>query len=148
MTKLLLVIIFFITTAFFALPVPTVVPIDHLWLVQTWPPGFCSKAGGKHYNSARASKQQFVIHSLWPVDKNGVTVTSDDKNTPLPTINDILTWLNHHLTKIWPYVNEAASELIKTSVEPILEQYRPFVLSSLKFSKLTLGTVASKFTGL
>ncbi|KAL5798781.1 hypothetical protein ACOSQ2_003601 [Xanthoceras sorbifolium] len=130
MTKLLLVIIFFITTAFFGPPVPTVVPIDHLWLVQTWLPGFCSKAGGKHYNSARASKQQFVIHSLWPVDKNGVTVTSDDKNTPLPIINDI-----------------AASELIKTSDEPILEQYRPFVLSSLKFSKLTLGTVASQFTG-
>ncbi|KAK0570768.1 hypothetical protein LWI29_006232 [Acer saccharum] len=58
-----------------------------------------------------------------------------------------LTWLNHHLTKIWPYVDEAASELIKTSVEPLLEQYRPFVLSSLKFSKFTLGTVAPQFTG-
>ncbi|XP_031250532.1 synaptotagmin-5 [Pistacia vera] len=58
-----------------------------------------------------------------------------------------LTWLNQHLNKIWPYVNEAASELIKTSVEPLLEQYRPFVLSSLKFSKFTLGTVAPQFTG-
>ncbi|KAE9609747.1 hypothetical protein Lal_00006527 [Lupinus albus] len=58
-----------------------------------------------------------------------------------------LPWLNSHLTKIWPYVNEAASELIKTSVEPILEQYRPFILSSLKFSKLTLGTVPPQFTG-
>ncbi|KAK3213128.1 hypothetical protein Dsin_017834 [Dipteronia sinensis] len=59
----------------------------------------------------------------------------------------VLTWLNHHLTKIWLYVDEAASELIKTSVEPMLEQYRPFVLSSLKFSKFTLGTVAPQFTG-
>ncbi|XP_015581849.1 synaptotagmin-5 [Ricinus communis] len=58
-----------------------------------------------------------------------------------------LTWLNLHLTKIWPYVNEAASELIKASVEPVLEQYRPIILSSLKFSKLTLGTVAPQFTG-
>ncbi|KAK7292025.1 hypothetical protein RIF29_07650 [Crotalaria pallida] len=58
-----------------------------------------------------------------------------------------LTWLNSHLTKIWPYVDQAASELIKTSVEPILEQYRPFILASLKFSKLTLGTVAPQFTG-
>ncbi|PIA42311.1 hypothetical protein AQUCO_02000036v1 [Aquilegia coerulea] len=58
-----------------------------------------------------------------------------------------LKWLNTELTKIWPYVNEAASELIKTSVEPILEQYRPVILSSLKFSKLTLGTVAPQFTG-
>ncbi|OWM71780.1 synaptotagmin-5-like isoform X1 [Punica granatum] len=58
-----------------------------------------------------------------------------------------LTWLNHHLTKIWPYVNEAASQLIKASVEPILEQYTPIILSSLKFSKFTLGTVAPQFTG-
>ncbi|XP_074351091.1 synaptotagmin-5-like [Apium graveolens] len=58
-----------------------------------------------------------------------------------------LKWLNEHLTKIWPYVDEAASELIKTNVEPILEQYRPIILSSLKFSKLTLGTVAPQFTG-
>nr|XP_043622708.1 synaptotagmin-5-like [Erigeron canadensis] len=58
-----------------------------------------------------------------------------------------LNWLNSHLTKIWPHVDEAASELIKASVEPILEQYRPHVLSSLTFSKLTLGTVAPQFTG-
>nr|GEV19422.1 synaptotagmin-5-like isoform X1 [Tanacetum cinerariifolium] len=58
-----------------------------------------------------------------------------------------LTWLNSHLTKIWPHVNEAASELIKANVEPVLEQYRPIVLSSLTFSKLTLGIVAPQFTG-
>ncbi|XP_021822358.1 synaptotagmin-4-like [Prunus avium] len=58
-----------------------------------------------------------------------------------------LNWLNHHLQKMWPYVNEAASELIKSNVEPILEQYRPVILSSLKFSTLTLGTVAPQFTG-
>ncbi|XVE98409.1 hypothetical protein REPUB_Repub03eG0104100 [Reevesia pubescens] len=58
----------------------------------------------------------------------------------------MLTWLNQHLTKIWPY--EAASDLIKTSVEPVLEQYRPIKLSSLKFSKFTLGTVAPQFIGI
>ncbi|XP_022143060.1 synaptotagmin-5 [Momordica charantia] len=59
-----------------------------------------------------------------------------------------LTWLNQHLTKIWPYVNEAASDLIKASVEPVLERYRPIILSSLKFSRFTLGTVAPQFTGI
>ncbi|KAG8636345.1 synaptotagmin-4 isoform X1 [Manihot esculenta] len=59
-----------------------------------------------------------------------------------------LTWLNLQLDKIWPYVDEAASELIRSNVEPILEQYRPAILSSLKFSKLTLGTVAPQFTGI
>ncbi|XP_022938164.1 synaptotagmin-5-like isoform X1 [Cucurbita moschata] len=59
-----------------------------------------------------------------------------------------LAWLNQHLTKIWPYVNEAASDLIRSSVEPVLEQYRPIILSSLKFSRFTLGTVAPQFTGI
>lgn len=56
-------------------------------------------------------------------------------------------WLNQELIKIWPFVNEAASELIKTSVEPVFEQYKSFILASLHFSKLTLGTVAPQFTG-
>nr|GLL45318.1 synaptotagmin-5-like [Ipomoea trifida] len=59
-----------------------------------------------------------------------------------------LKWLNSHLVKIWPSVNEAASELIKMNVEPVLESYRPVVLASLKFSKFTLGTVAPQFTGI
>ncbi|KAG4930112.1 hypothetical protein JHK86_047073 [Glycine max] len=45
------------------------------------------------------------------------------------------------------YPSWAASELIKASVEPILEEYRPVVLAALKFSKFTLGTVAPQFTG-
>ncbi|KAJ1413167.1 Synaptotagmin-like mitochondrial-lipid-binding domain [Sesbania bispinosa] len=60
----------------------------------------------------------------------------------------VLNWLNSQLTKLWPYVNEAASELIRSNVEPILEQYKPVILSSLTFSKLTLGTVAPQFTGI
>ncbi|KAA8535169.1 hypothetical protein F0562_030172 [Nyssa sinensis] len=76
-------------------------------------------------------------------------MTVDDSRKILPPeyYPSWLTWLNLHLTKIWPYVNDAASELIRASVEPILEQYRPTILSSLKFSKFTLGTVAPQFTG-
>lgn len=59
-----------------------------------------------------------------------------------------LKWLNEELNKIWPFVNDAASELIKASVEPVLEQYRPIVFAALTFSKLTLGTVAPQFTGI
>ncbi|KAG2561063.1 hypothetical protein PVAP13_8KG111900 [Panicum virgatum] len=58
-----------------------------------------------------------------------------------------LKWLNQELVKIFPFVNEAASELIKASVEPVFEQYKSFILASLHFSKLTLGTVAPQFTG-
>ncbi|KDP30233.1 hypothetical protein JCGZ_17015 [Jatropha curcas] len=76
-----------------------------------------------------------------------MTVEDSRKILPAEYYPSWLNWLNLQLTKIWPYVNEAASELIKTSVEPVLEQYRPIILSSLKFSKFTLGTVAPQFTG-
>ncbi|MFS7889765.1 putative calcium-dependent lipid-binding transcriptional regulator, plant [Helianthus anomalus] len=42
----------------------------------------------------------------------------------------------------------AATIIIRESVEPILEEYRPSGISSLKFSKLSLGNVASKIEGI
>uniref|UniRef100_A0A6N2N3K8 C2 domain-containing protein n=1 Tax=Salix viminalis TaxID=40686 RepID=A0A6N2N3K8_SALVM len=76
-----------------------------------------------------------------------MTVNDSRKILPAEFYPAWLDWLNQHLTKLWPYVDAAASGLIKASVEPVLEQYRPFILSSLKFSKFTLGTVAPQFTG-
>ncbi|KAA8525498.1 hypothetical protein F0562_007353 [Nyssa sinensis] len=55
-----------------------------------------------------------------------MTVQDSRKILPPEYYPSWLTWLNLQLDKIWPYVNEAASELIRTSVEPILEQYRPW----------------------
>ena len=43
---------------------------------------------------------------------------------------------------------QAASAVIKESVEPLLEEYRPPGITSLKFSKLSLGTVAPKIEGM
>ncbi|KAJ9556554.1 hypothetical protein OSB04_011168 [Centaurea solstitialis] len=57
-------------------------------------------------------------------------------------------WLNKQLSKLWPYIAEATTIIIKESVEPILEQYRPSGISALKFSKLSLGTVAPKIEGI
>ncbi|OAY77231.1 Synaptotagmin-5, partial [Ananas comosus] len=76
-----------------------------------------------------------------------MTVEDSRKILPADLCPSWLKWLNQELIKIWPYVNEAASELIRSSVEPVLEQYRSAILDSLKFSKLTLGTVAPQFTG-
>eukprot|EP00245_Coleochaete_scutata_P011543 TRINITY_DN4303_c0_g1_i1.p1 TRINITY_DN4303_c0_g1~~TRINITY_DN4303_c0_g1_i1.p1 ORF type:complete len:576 (-),score=137.84 TRINITY_DN4303_c0_g1_i1:55-1782(-) len=56
-------------------------------------------------------------------------------------------WLNKELKEIWPYVNKAASAVIKAAVEPILERYRPAMFQSLKFTKLTLGTIAPQLGG-
>lgn len=42
---------------------------------------------------------------------------------------------------------QAAEAIIKESVEPLLEDYRPPGITSLKFSKLSLGTVSPKIEG-
>ncbi|KAL7121195.1 hypothetical protein ACP275_02G168400 [Erythranthe tilingii] len=57
-------------------------------------------------------------------------------------------WLNKQLSKLWPFVADAAEAVIKESVEPLLEEYRPAGITSLKFSKLSLGTVAPKIEGI
>uniref|UniRef100_A0A0D6QWU7 C2 domain-containing protein n=1 Tax=Araucaria cunninghamii TaxID=56994 RepID=A0A0D6QWU7_ARACU len=57
-------------------------------------------------------------------------------------------WLNKQLTKMWPFVADAATMVIRESVEPLLEDYRPPGISSLKFTKLSLGNVAPKIEGI
>ncbi|PIN15453.1 hypothetical protein CDL12_11900 [Handroanthus impetiginosus] len=57
-------------------------------------------------------------------------------------------WLNKQLGKLWPFIADAAEAIIKDSVEPLLEDYRPPGITSLKFSKLSLGTVAPKIEGI
>ncbi|KGN46228.1 synaptotagmin-5 [Cucumis sativus] len=57
-------------------------------------------------------------------------------------------WLNKLLSKMWPFVADAAELVIKESVEPLLEEYKPPGITSLKFSKLSLGSVAPKIEGI
>ncbi|KAF8032429.1 hypothetical protein BT93_D1370 [Corymbia citriodora subsp. variegata] len=57
-------------------------------------------------------------------------------------------WLNKQLSKLWPFIADAATVVIRESVEPLLEDYRPPGITSLKFNKLSLGTVAPKIEGI
>lgn len=43
---------------------------------------------------------------------------------------------------------QAATLVIKESVEPLLEEYRPPGITKLKFNKLSLGNVAPKIEGM
>ncbi|OEL20970.1 Synaptotagmin-5 [Dichanthelium oligosanthes] len=57
-------------------------------------------------------------------------------------------WMNKHLSKLWPFVADAATAVVKESVEPLLDDYRPPGIQSLKFSKFSLGTVSPKIEGI
>ncbi|KAK8487277.1 hypothetical protein V6N11_012782 [Hibiscus sabdariffa] len=77
-----------------------------------------------------------------------LTSTVGASNMHLQRTDTSAKWLNKQLSKLWPFVAEAASAVIKESVEPILEEYRPVGVNSLKFAKLSLGTVAPKIEGI
>ncbi|KAL3497334.1 hypothetical protein ACH5RR_040066 [Cinchona calisaya] len=101
--------------------------------------------GFARYQNSRSKRRRDLAATIAAFAR--MTLQDSRKILPPQAYPTWLTWLNHHMDKLWPYINEAASELIRSSVEPILEQYRPAIIASLKFSKLTLGTVAPAFTG-
>ncbi|KAG0457326.1 hypothetical protein HPP92_022483 [Vanilla planifolia] len=57
-------------------------------------------------------------------------------------------WLNKQLSKLWPFIAEAATAVVKDSVEPLLDDYRPPGITSLRFSKFSLGSVSPKIEGI
>ncbi|KAL9677690.1 hypothetical protein QQ045_005924 [Rhodiola kirilowii] len=117
-----------------------------LGLVFGFSLGLALVIGFARYENSRSRRRQELASTV----ASFARLTVDDLKKIIPPQyypSWVLNWLNAQLEKIWPFVDEAASDLIRSSVEPILEQYRPVVLSSMTFSKLTLGTVAPQFTG-
>jgi hypothetical protein len=48
---------------------------------------------------------------------------------------------------IWPYLDKATADAIVVNVDPILEEYRPPVFSSIKFDKFTFGNIPATVEG-
>ncbi|KAH9711023.1 Ribonuclease 1 [Citrus sinensis] len=70
---------------------------DHFLLVQTWPNGYCSIV------NCHDSPLNFVLHGLWPVDRNGTSL--HNYTTPSIRMIDILnrdTSLKSDMGKYWP----------------------------------------------
>ncbi|KAL1322092.1 hypothetical protein HN51_067020 [Arachis hypogaea] len=102
------------------------------------------------YRSAKRTAKAVDVKLLGSLNRDDVKRLCGD-NFPewisFPVYEQVK-WLNKQLSKLWPFVADAASMVIRESVEPILEQYRPPGISSLKFSKLSLGSVAPKIEGI
>jgi hypothetical protein len=61
--------------------------------------------------------------------------------------NKLLSW--HNKPEIVGRIcSQAATLVVKESVEPLLEDYRPPGITSLKFNKFSLGTVPPKIEGM
>ncbi|WVZ56266.1 hypothetical protein U9M48_006823 [Paspalum notatum var. saurae] len=99
---------------------------------------------------AKRSKKAEDINSLGSLNREDVKKICGE-NLPewisFPEYEQVK-WLNKQLSKLWPFVAEAATMVIRDSVEPLLDDYRPPGISSLKFSRLSLGTVPPKIEGI
>ncbi|KAB2626704.1 synaptotagmin-5 [Pyrus ussuriensis x Pyrus communis] len=115
--------------------------------------GIALMAGWRHmmrYRSTKRVAKAVDIKLLGSLNRDDLKKICGD-NFPewisFPVFEQVK-WLNKQLSKLWPYVADAAEIIIKDSVEPLLEEYRPPGITSLKFSKLSLGTVAPKIEGI
>eukprot|EP00903_Cladosiphon_okamuranus_P007574 g7348.t1 len=56
-------------------------------------------------------------------------------------------WLNKMLDKMWVSASAATEDLFDTTIQPILDSYRPAGVNALGFKKVSLGTIPPKVVG-
>ncbi|EEF50419.1 calcium lipid binding protein, putative [Ricinus communis] len=115
--------------------------------------GIAVMAGWKHmmrYRSTKRIAKAVDIKLLGSLNRDDLKKICGD-NFPdwisFPVFEQVK-WLNKQLSKLWPFVADAATMVVKESVEPLLEDYRPPGITSLKFNKFSLGTVPPKIEGI
>ncbi|PKA53126.1 Synaptotagmin-5 [Apostasia shenzhenica] len=102
------------------------------------------------YRSTKRISKAVDIKILGSLDRDDLRKLCGDKFpewVSFPAFEQVK-WLNKQLSKMWPFIAEAATALVKESVEPLLDDYRPPGISSLRFSKFSLGSVAPKIEGI
>lgn len=72
-------------------------------------------------------------------------VTTRNKTHAL--VNSSLRYAWQVVETIWPYLDKATADAIVVNVDPILEEYRPPVFSSIKFDKFTFGNIPATVEG-
>ncbi|KAJ9188419.1 hypothetical protein P3X46_003778 [Hevea brasiliensis] len=115
--------------------------------------GIAVMAGWKHmmrYRSTKRVAKAVDIKLLGSLNRDDLKKICGD-NFPewisFPAFEQVK-WLNKQLSKLWPFIADAATMVVKESVEPLLEDYRPPGITSLKFNKFSLGTVPPKIEGI
>ncbi|KAI8472355.1 MAG: hypothetical protein J3K34DRAFT_212666 [Monoraphidium minutum] len=59
-----------------------------------------------------------------------------------------LEWLNRLLADVWPVLDPVASEMIKATVEPMLDQFKPPFIAKMGFQRITLGELPVVLEGI
>jgi len=65
------------------------------------------------------------------------------------TDREKMEWLNRLLEEMWPYYDRGICQVVKDTVEPIMEQYKPpGVIKKIYFSELTFGDAPFRIEGI
>jgi hypothetical protein len=56
-------------------------------------------------------------------------------------------WLNKTMTKLWPYIDQAAASMIKQTVQPILDQYAMGIIQKITLQTVAFGNKAPQVDG-
>ncbi|KAG0569737.1 hypothetical protein M758_6G108800 [Ceratodon purpureus] len=56
-------------------------------------------------------------------------------------------WLNRILAKLWPHMNQVAEDIIKETVQPILDQYAMGIIQKITLQSIRFGKKAPIITG-
>jgi Ca2+-dependent lipid-binding protein len=59
-----------------------------------------------------------------------------------------VTWLNELLAQIWPVLDPVVCQLIRSTVEPMLDDMKPPFIAAMGFQKLTLGELPLELEGI
>ncbi|RYH14894.1 hypothetical protein EON65_32785 [archaeon] len=57
-------------------------------------------------------------------------------------------WFNSTLQTLWPQITLAVEKLVAEEVQPILDRSKPAMLTTLKLSRCSLGSIAPKIMGI
>lgn len=61
--------------------------------------------------------------------------------------DELVEWLNKFVERLWPFVNRSICALVRSQVEPLLEEHRPSALRRIHFEKLDLGPEPIRVNG-
>ncbi|KAH7290432.1 hypothetical protein KP509_30G048300 [Ceratopteris richardii] len=60
---------------------------------------------------------------------------------------DQVKWMNLELEKVWPFLNEAVSDIVRDQLQPVLEQYKMGVLADMEVQSTSFGIEPPQISG-
>jgi len=104
--------------------------------------------GGKEYLKFRERKK--ALESGTVIDDEEVTMARADELPSWVYYPDVerAEWLNKMLQQMWPNIGEYVKNLVKTTIEPLINSNMPSQLTPFKFEQIDVGNIPPRIGGM